>query len=155
VSGTLTLAPDRWRVERLEGRLGGGTLQASGSLRPAAGSVTDVDFALSARDVTLRYPADFKSRIGAELTLKGGGGALQLGGQVQLVRGLSDPDISLEEALPAPAVPPVEPSPLMHDVRLDIAVDTVHPIRIRDNLADLAVTGRLRVRGDLAAPAPY
>ena len=75
---------------------------------------------------------------------------------MRLQRGLFDTDIFLDDALLNPRTPTeVAPSPLLRRVALDVAVAVERPVRVRNNLADLAVRGEMRVRGDLAEPLPY
>jgi hypothetical protein len=43
----------------------------------------------------------------------------------------------------------------MASIGLDVDIATENPLFVRNNLAELGVTGRLDVRGDLASPAPF
>jgi hypothetical protein len=146
------------------GRFGGGDVRVAGSVRPVGPSTwADVNFAITAKDVALRYPEDFKSRVSAELRLVGETGALQLQGALLVDGGLYDKDIFLDQALREtdesllrPALSPlVEPLAPLRAVGLDIEASLVNPFLVRNNLAKLALTGQIRVRGDLAEPAPY
>jgi outer membrane protein assembly factor BamA/autotransporter translocation and assembly factor TamB len=133
--------------------LGGGTIEASGKARP---DLSETDLTLTVRDVALRYPADFKSWLDADLRLQGSASAPRLEGEVRLQRGLFDTDIFLDDVLLKPRTPTeVAPSPLLRRVALDVAVAVERPVRVRNNLADLAIRGEMRVRGDLAEPLPY
>ena len=144
------------RFEEASALFGGGLVTLSGSAKVAGTAVTDVRLALSGRDIALRYPADFKSRLRADLSLTGRPEALLLSGDVVMERGLYDKDIHLEEVFLGPSVPPAEPeaSPLLQAIALDIQASTENPVLVRNNLAELEATGSLRVRGDAAIPAP-
>ena len=157
IQGTARLAGDTLHVENASAQLGGGSLGVSGTARLTAAGFEDVRLDGTARDVSLRYPRDFKSRVHADLHLSGKAGDLLLSGQVRAERALYDTDIDLlEEAFRDRPEPPVAPpSPLLATVSLDLEALTENPILIRNNLAQIEATGRLRVVGDLLAPAPF
>jgi outer membrane protein insertion porin family len=143
------------RLEDVRAEWGGGTLTAAGSA--GLGADAPVELRLQARDVSLRYPRDFRSRLRADLTLGGRRGSLLLAGEVHAERGLYDTDIHLEQTLLAPRVPPPAEtsSPFLQSVALDLTVVTDRPLIVRNNLAELEASGRLRVRGDARYPAPF
>jgi outer membrane protein assembly factor BamA/autotransporter translocation and assembly factor TamB len=158
LSGTIAIDSGLIRAERLTARLGGGTLELAGSARQAGLGLADVEASLKARDVALHYPGELRSRVAADLSLGGRSGALRLGGEVHIERGLFEEDIYLDEALLRPRLPEArleERSPLLRSVALDVQAFVDNPISIRNNLAELSVTGHLRVRGDLEEPAPF
>jgi outer membrane protein insertion porin family len=144
------------RFEEASAVFGGGTVTLSGSAQVAGATLTDVRLDLAGRDIALRYPLDFRSRLRADLSLTGRPEALLLTGDVVMERGLYDKDIHLEEQFLGPSVPPAEPqaSPLLQAIALDIQASTENPVLVRNNLAELEATGSLRVRGDAAVPAP-
>jgi autotransporter translocation and assembly factor TamB len=133
---------------------GGGTLTAAGTASLLGDA--PVDQQLQARDVSLRYPRDFKSRIHADVTLSGRIGQLLLSGQVRAERGLYDTDIDLvrEAFRDAPEAAPPPPA-WLSTVALDLELVTERAVQIRNNLARLSASGRLSLRGDLQAPAPF
>ncbi len=158
VEGRITLASGNLRLDGFKARLGGGAIEASGKARMAGVTLSDIDVAATGRDLALRYPLDFKSRVGADLRLGGETGALRLSGQVRVERGLYDSDIFLEDAVlrgetEGSAV--AEPSPFLRSVALDLEVEARDRIVVRNNLAQLTLRGTARVRGDLETPAPY
>lgn len=142
-------------LEDVRAEWGGGTLTAGGTAGLTAD--TPVDLQLQARDVSLRYPRDFRSRLRADLTLRGRPGSLLLAGEVHAERGLYDTDINLASTLLAPSVPPpaATSSPLLQSIALDLTAVTDRPMIVRNNLAELEASGRLRVRGDAQYPAPF
>jgi outer membrane protein insertion porin family len=142
------------RLEHATAEWGGGTLAMTGSAGLAPGS--PVDLKLTAREVALRYPRDFRSRLKADLTVTGNAEAMLLAGEVHAERGLYDTDIYLEDALRSPALAPAAAqSSLLQRVALDLSVVTDRPVLVRNNLAELEASGRLRVRGDALYPAPF
>ena len=155
INGRAVLEGRVVRLEDVRAEWGGGTLKAEGTAGLAAD--TPVDLKLQARDVSLRYPRDFRSRLRADLTLGGRPGSLLLAGEVHAERGLYDSDIRLEQTLLAPRVPPPPEtsSPFLESVALDLTAVTDRPLIVRNNLAELEASGRLRVRGDARYPAPF
>jgi outer membrane protein insertion porin family len=167
----MLVSVDERTIRITEGRaqLGGGPVTMEGTARLAGLSVEDVNVALKATEVGLRYPvggrggrvrqilSDLKARVNADLTLTGKPGDFLLSGSVAVERSLYDTDIFLEEALLAPTVPPgtTPPSRLLQSVGLNLAVVTTNPFIIRNNLAQIEAEGGLSVRGDMANPAPY
>jgi outer membrane protein assembly factor BamA/autotransporter translocation and assembly factor TamB len=156
VNGRLVLGPGEWRVESVSGRLGGGTVEMSGTIPP---SLSEVNLTLAARDLALTYPGDLKSRISADLKLVGPVKSPRLEGDVRIERGLFDKDIFLDQAIipssEASALASAEPSPMLAMIGIDVNVITNQPVVVHNNLADLSVTGRMQARGDLATPAPF
>jgi outer membrane protein assembly factor BamA len=118
-------------------------------------ALEDVSLSVKGQDVALRYPGDFKSRVEADLELRGRSDDLVLGGQVKVLRGLYDSDIQIEDALRLSAAATEKTPEAVASVGLDLDVSTQNPILVRNNLAELDVTGRLDVRGDVADPAPF
>jgi len=156
LNGRILLDGSSVRLEEVSGALGGGSVTLGGSARIAGAAVSDVSMQLTARDVALRYPADFKSRIHADLSLASRADGYLLAGEVRAERGLYDEDIRLEETFVGPEAPPAtEPSTLLRSIALDLTAVTENPVRVHNNLADLSASGRLRVLGDAAAPAPF
>jgi outer membrane protein insertion porin family len=153
--GTIELQGTRLVIPGITARLGGGTLALSGTA--SAGAAGAVDLKVTGRDLAMLYPANFKSRVQGDLSLKGKPGALMLGGQVRIERGLYDTDIRLENFLkiPEPAGESQGVPALLATIGLNVDVATQEQILIRNNLAQLAITGQLQVRGDLATPAPF
>jgi outer membrane protein insertion porin family len=142
------------RLEHATAEWGGGTLAMTGSAGLAPG--TPVDLKITAREVALRYPRDFRSRLKADLTVTGNAETLLLAGEVHAERGLYDTDIFLEDALLSPSLTPATAqSSLLQRIALDLSVVTDRPVLVRNNLAELEASGRLRVRGDALYPAPF
>ena len=89
------------RLQSSSAALGGGTLSASGSARLEGTGLSGLSFALTGRNLALRYPEGMRSRLEADLTLTGDTGAFRLAGTVRALRGLYDLDTALEESLKA------------------------------------------------------
>jgi outer membrane protein assembly factor BamA len=142
------------RVESGHAELGGGALTLSGSAELEGTTLGAIDFALSGKELALRYPVGLRTRADAELRLSGRPGALQLGGKLVASSGRYDLDLVIKESLRTPAVKSAS-SPLLRSVALDLGIEIASPIVVRNNLADVRVGGNLSLRGDLDAPEPY
>jgi outer membrane protein assembly factor BamA/autotransporter translocation and assembly factor TamB len=169
INALVTVEQRTIRLTEGTATFGGGPVTMDGTARLAGLSVDDVNVAVKATEVGLRYPvggrggavrqilSDLKARLNADLTLTGKPGDFLLAGSVAVERSLYDTDIFLEDALLAPTVPPgtEEPSRLLRSIALNLAVVTTNPFIVRNNLAQIEAEGGLSVRGDMAAPAPY
>lgn len=142
------------RLQDASGRFGGGAVTMTGTAALKSGGLADVRVGIEGRDIALRYPGGMRSRLDADLSLSGRAGALLLSGAVRAQRGLYDLDIAFEETLRAPVVKP-SPSPFLRSIALDIRVETVNPVLVRNNLARLEATGSLTARGDLETITPF
>ncbi|MBP1621060.1 MAG: outer membrane protein/protective antigen, partial [Acidobacteria bacterium] len=142
------------RIERPELELayeGGELLLSSGTMQVNGGRVElsgwrAADGELSGRAELdgLAYRLDFglRATLGGslELTVPASGRG-RLAGRLTLERGVLDRDVDLEgEFLPwlfAPVETPGSEASVLDTIDLDIAVDTVEGVRVRNNLADL------------------
>lgn len=142
------------RVEDGSAVFGGGNVVLTGQARLDGTALSDVHFSVTGREIALRYPVGLKSRVDADVSLTGRSGALLLSGTVQASRGLYDLDIALEESFRAAPRKRVE-SALLRSLSLDLRIETLQPVRVKNNLADLEAGGTLRLRGDLQEPIPF
>lgn len=157
LSGRVELEGTSFRLVDVTGRLGGGAIAASGGGRLAGGTVADLDIRLSGKDISTEYPEGFRSRVGAEVTVTGGTDLVRVGGNVRLVRGLFDRDINIEDMVLSPEAPPAARAPTATTIPIDLDLVAVVEDRVvvRNNLAELDVSGRLILRGTTEAPAPF
>jgi autotransporter translocation and assembly factor TamB len=159
LTGTVTLAPDRLRTDRLAARIGGGSVVLAGSVglekgRPAG----TVDATIRGRDVELEVNPDLMVRADADLTARGEWRALVLGGQVRIEEAVYVPAFDLagllssftERARRPP--PPVELSPWLPRLSFDLAVLARDAIRVEGDLGDADLGGSFRVKGTLDHP---
>lgn len=141
------------RIENATAVFGGGIVTLEGSASVSGMRVSELRVSVSGQDLSLRYPEGLRSRLDAELTLGGRPGALQLSGIVKVQRGLYDLDVALEGSLLTSAVTR-QSSPLLRSIGLDLRVEIVNPVLVRNSLAQLEASGNLTIRGDLETPAP-
>ena len=165
VAGTLSFNRDRIVLDELHGRLGGGTVRASGSFSlPGGGRETDYRFEVSADDISLRFPEFLLNRGNAELSVisNGNGGGRQIVGQVKLQRSLYVEDITVDpllllqrlilqrQRLLAP-----ETDDFQSTTQLAITVTGSDALRVRNNLANLSGDIDLTLRGSVARPVIF
>ena len=165
VTGTLSFNRDHIVIDELRGRLGGGTLRATGSFSlPGGGRETAYRVDVSANDISLRFPEFLLNRGNAELSLisNGTGGGRQIVGQVDLQRSLYVEDITVDpllllqrlilqrQRLLAP-----ETDDFQSTTQLAITVKGADAVRVRNNLANLAGDVDLTIRGSVARPVVF
>lgn len=154
LNATLAFDVGTLRIEDGSAVLGGGAVTLAGESGLAGTVLQDARFSVTGRDIALRYPVGLRSRVDADLTLTGRSGALLLGGTVKASRGIYDLDLALEESFRAAPRQATE-SALLRSLGLDLQIETLQPVRVKNNLADLEAGGSLRLRGDLQEPIPF
>jgi outer membrane protein assembly factor BamA/autotransporter translocation and assembly factor TamB len=150
----VVLEETRLRIVDGSAVYGGGPISLSGTAALKGASLTDVDVALQGKEIALRYPPGLKSRVSADVSLKGRSGDLLLSGSVQTLGGLYDLDLALDASMRAPAARPVE-SAVLRGIKLDLTVEIANPIAVRNSQADLRTKGSLTFRGSLEDPRPF
>ncbi len=150
----LSLRDGRWTLDRARAVWNGGTLAVSG------GGAADGGAALAFDLAGVRYRLDYglAAQLSGRLTLDlPPAGRSRLAGRLTLDRGVLDRDVNLDrevrDLLLAPEDLPGTEESALADLDLDITVDTVDGVRIRNNVADLRAWWRsLAVTGTAEAP---
>lgn len=141
------------RLARLSADVNGGHVEGSGSLRLEAGSPAG-QIELTAREISLDYPAGLQSMSNADLRfVTGPSGSRLEGGLELLMGGYREPVYLSSEILrrlttDAATATTATARPLQLDVRLA----TREPFIVQNNLAQLSLTTNLRLRGSLDRP---
>ena len=154
LNGSLAFTRDRLRIESLQARTGGGTLDLKGD---ATYYNQQFNFNLTAigKDVRLRYPPGVSSTANAELHWIGSRSSSTISGNIMVTRIAVTPgfDFSsyLERSRRVTTVTPAN-SPL-YKVKLDIRVQTAPELQMRTAIARLSGDADLRLRGSIARPA--
>lgn len=153
ISARLVFEDRRVRIEDLQGGLGGGKVTGSGELFLRDSRPQSFRIGLSVRNALLRIERDVRIEVSASLVYDGTPAHSLLSGDVHLVEGLYrrrlEPDDALLELLEAPET---DPDPLLSSVDLDIRVEGIDNLFVRNNLVDVAVTADFDLRGTLARP---
>ena len=152
IEANAVLEGNQVRVDKATAVLGGGNINASGTVALAGRGFGTVDMTITGKEIALRYPEGLRSRIQADLKLTGTPGQMLLSGDVRASRALYDRDFQTTSFL---ASVPVEDSPALRRIALNINVIARSPLRIRNDTARLEATGRLNIRGDLQSPSPF
>ncbi len=151
---------ERIRIERFDGELNGGAMEASGGLSYAGGEIGDVDLKFSASELFFDFPEGLRTLSRVDLRLDSGEDRLlTLGGRIDIEDGSMRQRLDLQsEALtflssPAGLELSEEPDPLLARLRYDVAVKTENPILVDNNLARMEATLDLRLAGTYYRPA--
>jgi len=153
LNGRLLFDSGGLHIQPTTGTFGGGSLTLTGTASLEGTALANLALALTGQDIILRYPEGLRTRLDPDLTLSGTPGAFQLQGKVRVRRGIYDLGLALEGSLFAEVVE-AAPSPLLRSIGLDVEIETLGPIIVHNNLADLQAGGRLVIRGDMETPAP-
>ncbi len=162
LEGTVRFDRDHLALDALTGRVGGGTVRATGQLAlPGAGSTLNYRFELAAQGVSLRYPSGWVSRGNANLALVGSGGSRQIQGLIRLDRALYVEDVQVDllqlllRGLQRERVQVVPTNSLLATTQLNLSIQGPGALRVIDNVADLRGDVALTVVGTAATPVIF
>jgi outer membrane protein assembly complex protein YaeT len=145
-------------IERLKGRLNGGSLEAAGGLKVAGGGITDVDIKASARDVFLDFPAGLRSALDADLAIQSQNALIVVGGSAQILEGAYRESLDLQgEVLRFLRSDQTlnlggEPDPFLSRIRYRMRLENRNPVLVDNNLAKLALDANLDLTGTYYRP---
>lgn len=161
LNGTVRFDTDGLRVDGIRGKLGGGDVTLSGTIGLKGYRPDELNLAAVGRNMTLRYPEGFQSRLNADLFLRGTMDGAELSGTVNVLHatmtreldsevglfGLSSADAASTGGSVTGAV--VETGiPLTYEIQI-LAPQT---LRIDSSLAHVVASGDLTVRGTYDHP---
>lgn len=151
-NGVLTLTRDRLDVTQFQGKVGGGTVTASGGIvyRPRL----QFDLAMAAEGVRVLYDQSVRTTLNSKLALTGTFENALLSGQVGVdqLSFTSDFDISdLMSQFGGVETPPPAQG-FGQDLSLDIGIETPGGINLTSRTLSLAGSANLHVRGTAAQP---
>jgi hypothetical protein len=164
LNGTVLFDSDGLRVDGVKGRLGGGDVTLAGTIGLKGYVPDELNLTAVGRNMTLRYPEGFQSRINADLFLRGTTSAAELSGTVTVLHATMTREVNSEVGLlgltgaetistggggtgVAGAV--VETGiPLTYEIQV-IAPQT---LRIDNSLAHIVASGDLTLRGTYDHP---
>ena len=162
LEGRVSFLPGQAVLDRLQGTLGGGRVTLVGEATlPPPGEPLDYRLQLTGTDLDLRYLEGWSARGDADLSLAATAGGHLLDGRVRLASLAYSEDVRADfeqlmrgflqrQRLEVDATDSV-----LSAVELNIDVDAQGAVRVRNNLADLAASAELLVRGNLARPVLY
>jgi translocation and assembly module TamB len=153
MNGSLIFTRDRFHIETLTARTGGGTLDLKGD---ASMFNHQFGFNLTAigKDVRLRYPPGVSSTANAEMHWSGTSSASTVSGNIMVTKLAVTPDFDfssyLERSRQISSLTPAT-SPL-NNVKLDLHVQTAPELQMKTAVARLSGDADLRLRGSAARP---
>ena len=149
---------DHVQITRATGLVNGGPFEASGEATISANGLRDARFQLKLEHAQMDYPPGLNSEVSAELGLNGSMPALTLTGDVNVLNALYEERINLTQEVfsritSRPVASGITPQSSIGDqIRMEVNVQTAGPVAIKNNLADLEITGSFRVRGTASNP---
>lgn len=155
VDGRVILEPGGIRFDELTAELGGGPVRFGGRVGLDGYRIGDLGVTVAGRGVALRYPAGIRSRVDADLVLRGSVDAPTLGGLVTVhdaiwlqffQPGGGFPDLLGEQAAAGPAETTVP-------LRLDVRISAPSSLRIADNRAQIVASADLTLTGTYGRPS--
>jgi translocation and assembly module TamB len=151
-NGVLTLTRDRIDITQFTGKVGGGTVTASGGVayRP------NLNFAigLKGNDLRLLYPSSVRTDLGMSLAMTGNMDAALLQGQVNINQIYFTPDFdlaSLMNEFGGVATPPPTPG-FAEKLKLNIAVRSTSELNAVSPTVSIQGSANLRVIGTAQEP---
>jgi len=154
IAGEVTFARNRFFIQNLTAKTGGGTLDLKGE---ATTYNHQLNFTLTAigKEVRLRYPPGVSSTANEELHWVGNLASSTVTGEIYVTKLAVTPGFDfgsyLERSRAVGAITPAS-SPL-YNVKLDVAVRTAPELQMKTAVARLSGDADLRVRGSLARPS--
>ncbi len=151
-NGVLTLRGTRLDVSQFTGKVGGGTVTASGGIvyRPSL----QFDLVLKGSDIRMLYPDGLRTDLGVSLAMTGTPKASILSGQVNINRLSFTPDFDLTSfagQFGGESAPPSRGS-FTDDIRLNIALLTPDELNAYNRTVSVQGTANLRVIGTATDP---
>jgi translocation and assembly module TamB len=151
-NGVLTLTRDRLDVTQFQGKVGGGSVTASGGIvyQPKL----QFDLAMAAQGVRVLYDQSIRTTLNSNLALTGSDENALLSGQVGVdqLSFTSDFDISdLMSQFGGEATPPPAQG-FSQNLSLDVAIQTPGGLNLTSRTLSLAGSASLRLRGTAAQP---
>jgi translocation and assembly module TamB len=152
LNGTLELANDRVQIRQMTGEVGGGQVSAGGfvAYRPQL----QMNLALKAKSLRLRYPEGMRAVLDSDLSLTGTAQASTLDGRV-LIDGLGftqDFDIStFMNQFTGESAPPTGQS-FADNLKLNIAVQSAAQLAAVSSTVSLEGQANLRIVGTASNP---
>lgn len=151
MNGTLTLAKGRIQFNDLKGQAGGGNISIGGSV---GYQPVQFDLAINAQSVRLLYPDGIRSVFDGNIAMTGTPQASALNGRV-LINGLSftqDFDLASFMSQSAGGSVPTSDSSFMHNLKLNIAVQSTENLQALSSEVSVEGSANLRVIGTAADP---
>ncbi len=162
VRGRVLFDADGVRLDGVHGKLGGGDVELGGTIGLKGYLPDELNLTATGRNMTLRYPEGFQSRLNADLAVRGTMAAAELSGTVNVLHATMTRELDSEMGLLGFGAAEAVTSggaitgttadtgiPLTYEVQI-IAPQT---LRIDNALAHIVASGDLTVRGSYDHPS--
>ena len=157
VNGRVSLEPGGVSFDELAAELGGGPVRFGGRVGLEGYRVGDINLTASGRNIALRYPEGIRSRVDAELTLRGSVDAATLGGVVTVQDAiwmeLLQSDGGLFDLSGAGATTVAGAPAATMPLQFDLRIEAPSSLRISDNRAQVVASADLTLTGSYDRPA--
>ena len=161
LTGIVAFTPTGVQLDRLTGRVAGGTIRFGGRLGLSGLALSEFDATVSATDMRLRVPEGTRSLVDAQLALQGPPSAPVLSGQITVKDAVWSAEIDTTGGLfsggsgGASDMPAVEGALAMASestLALDVRVVAASSLRIENSQARIVASADLNVRGTSVRP---
>ena len=150
-NGTITLAADRFNIDKFQGTIGGGTVTAQGGIvyRPRL----QFNMGVAAQGVRILYPQGMRESVDATLRLTGGFNRATLGGNVNLSELSFTPAFDLSTFVSQFSGGVEAPQRgFAQNVALNIGVQSTNNVNLVSRTLSVGGSANLQVRGTAAEP---
>ncbi len=157
ISGHIRVTPEKIEIIRFSGNIDQGQVELGGSLGLSGGSLKDMDLKLNAHQLPLDIPDMMELTLDSRLTLKGTSLKSELSGEIRMLEGRYYRNVDLVSAA-IKKTRKIEPllfkkeNPILDGMSLNILVTGQEPLLVDNNMAYLAVSPDLAVRGTAGTP---
>lgn len=162
LNGRVLFDPDGLRLDNVRGKLGGGDVQLGGTIGLKGYLPDELNLTATGRNMTLRYPEGFQSRLNADLAVRGTIAAAELSGTVNVLHATMTRELDSEMGLLGFGAAEATSAggtiigttaetgiPLTYEVQV-LAPQT---LRIDNSLAHIVASGDLTLRGTYDHPS--
>ena len=145
------------RIETLTASMGGGDLQATGRILWDQKAENAADIQISAKNVAMNYPEDFRSFLSSDLTFQGGQERYLLSGKVNILRASYREDLDpggrlVHTLLQQKKALLPEADSLSNRIRLKLDIETMRDALMDNNMGRLRASAKFNVAGTVSEP---
>lgn len=151
VNGTVTFNQNRFEIESLTGRVGGGLMTFRGNASLANRQI-NFDLGLHGEGVRLRYPTGVSSTANLDLQFTGNSRSSTLSGDVTVTKVAVTPGFDFGAYLQRTAQSSAlsQTNPILNGIRLDVHIVTTPELQMQTAVIRLSGDADLRLRGTAA-----
>ena len=158
INGSVLFDAGGIRIQEVTARLAAGQVRFGGRIAMVGFTPGELNITAVGEQMLLRYPEGFRSRVDADLWLRGSVGSPILGGLVTVHDAVwtrrfeLDPNLFNLGGGGGPALPSQAPAAQTVPLRFDIQVNAPRSLRVENNLASIVSSAELRLQGTYDRP---